>query len=163
MSKPEAMSQPTYERLNQELKRLEQRHAEMSADRGSYFDNAADWHDNGPLDALEQELRTMEAQILTLRDATADPQIIEPRRETDYIGVGNTVLVQFDDEDEPERFTVLGRHDSGTNPNWISSESPLGTSLIGARPGANIIYTVERRQMGVRVVNIFPGEFPGKR
>ena len=51
----------------------------------------------------------------------------------DVIGLGSTVVVDF--EGEEERYTLVGAIEAKPAIGRISNESPIGKSLLGKRPG----------------------------
>lgn len=51
----------------------------------------------------------------------------------DLVGIGNTVVVDFDGEEE--RYTIVGAIEAKPTAGRISNESPIGRALLGKRAG----------------------------
>jgi transcription elongation factor GreA len=51
----------------------------------------------------------------------------------DVVGIGNTVIVEFDGEEE--RYTIVGAIEAKPTVGRISNESPIGRALLGKREG----------------------------
>ncbi len=153
------MTRETYNRLLRELESAEQALAQSSKDIGDAAGESHEWHDNAAYDQAKRDTQINAAFVLNLRQSVTDPVFIEPRQEVDRVGLGNTVGVLFQGEDEPEEYTVLGKYDSGTNKSWISYESPLGEKLLGKKPGDRIEYEVKNAKVQAKVVSISPGKF----
>lgn len=125
-----------------------------------------DWHDNPEFDEAN---RQVDLASISLRDLGAfldDPEIIKPRRDTSNVGIGNTVLLRFEGDPEPEKFNVLGRADAIINRSNISYASPLGSALLGKKPGEKVSFQFEAKSesslpitVSVEIVKILPGDF----
>ena len=53
----------------------------------------------------------------------------------DTVGVGNTVRVYDMEYEEEDEYTIVGYTEADPMKLWISSESPIGEALMGARIG----------------------------
>lgn len=155
------MVQATFDRLSRELNSAQERLLQLTSSKNLYFESAQDYHDNAPLDALEDEITTQAANVYRLMTVLNGVEVIGPRLKATDVGIANTVILKFTDEPAPVEYTILGMHDSGTNPSWISYKSPLGSRLIGALPGQELCYKVGNNEMSVTVLSIKPGKFEG--
>lgn len=153
---PILMTIQTKERLEEELRSVNQTLVDKTKSLGGTQESAQDWHDNAAYDHLQEELAVLEDRQLRISVALREPKIIEPRRETDIVGIGNTVFVRYQGETENEAFTILGPYDSKTHPSWISYESALGNALIGQLSGSNVELP---NGTSVTLVRILPGDF----
>ena len=117
-----------------------------------------DWHENFALEQAYIKYDETMKKALRLNALLSNVEIIKPRQEVERIEIGNTVMVQYEEE-SPERFTVLGEADVGTQPGWISSASPLGSNLIGKKNGD--IFELESGGVihRIQVLDILPGDF----
>lgn len=150
------MTQATHTRLLAEKAAAEQKATELERSLGSMFDNAADWHDNAAFDHAKQDMNLIHQSINGLTLRLRDVEYITPRTITDDVGIGNTVVVQYADEPDPETFTILGPDDGKTKPGWISCETPLAKSLLGRKPGDRVTLP---NGMKVALKQVLPGNF----
>ena len=122
------------ERLKQELKELTEvrRPAVIAAvaDARSH----GDLRENAAYDAARDEQALTERKIAEyeamLRNAVVMDEANRPR---DVVGIGSTVVVDFDGDEE--RYTIVGAIEAKPAAGLISNESPIGKALLGKRPG----------------------------
>lgn len=120
----------------------------------------SDWHDNAAFDYANMQHDLNSINLSNLAAKLQNVEIISPRKKTKDIGIGNTVIIKFQDRDMEETFTILGPDDGGINPGWISYLSPLGNSLIRKRVGEIIEYAVGKEvSQKVKIIKILQGEF----
>lgn len=150
------MTAQTKLRLEADLIKMIQELKEKTSALGATQDSAQDWHDNGAYDTLLSQLDVLKTQQRKLSAALENAEIIKPRQEIDTVQVGNSVLVRFQGEKQPEKYTLLGPKDNGTNRNWVSLESALGQALVGQQTGSKITLSNGRV---IEVVEILPGDF----
>lgn len=153
---PTKMTRQTKQRLKIELERLQLEITEKTAALGATQESAQDWHDNAAYDHLQQQLDVLESRHFSLTIALRDPEIIEPRQETNTAQLGNSVVVHYQGEEHDETFTILGPRDSTTNPSWISEDSPLAKALIGHQPGSTVKLPEGK---AIELVEVLPGNF----
>ncbi len=152
------MSNSTYERLQEELDQLLSKLSETMISQGE-AGSASDWHDNAAYDEAVRASGVLQTQVERIREVLSAAEIIEPRQETAQVGIGNTIEVLFDGEDDPETYTILGPEDSATRQDMISVVSPLGKSVLGKKAGETVSYRVGSRDISVKVLTVLPGNF----
>jgi len=141
---------------------LDQTHRELRDAKfaiGQAAGTESDWHDNAAFDYANMKHDLVSANLGNLNNKLRDVEIIAPRQETDEAGIGNSVIVKFEEEKEEEIFTILGPADSGKKPGWISFESPLGSSLVGKKEGEEVSFSIHGQKQNVKVLKILPGNF----
>lgn len=120
----------------------------------------SNWHDNAAFEEANRLYDITFSETLRLTTRLENSMIIEPRHETNFIGLGNTVQVRFDGEVEDEILTILGPDDSGVKQGWISYQSPLARSLMGRKTGDVVEYNIEKgTTIKVVVQAVFSGNF----
>ena len=159
ISKINLMTQSTYESLLQEVEVARRNMQQSLLDIGEAAGSASDWHDNAAFDHANIRHDVDSSWLGSIQAKLQDVEIIKPSNNKDKIGIGNSVIVKFQDEDDEEIFTILGPADSGRNEGWISYESPLGSSLMGKRKGETVTFTIHDQDQKVKIVNILPGNF----
>jgi len=150
------MTEMTFKRLQAELQRAKEKASELEVSLGKTQESAQDWHDNPAYDYLVQDVKLAWSKVQKLEAALKDVIYILPRIETEHVDIGNTVEVLYQGESDPESFTILGKEDSNTEPNWISCESALAQLLIGKSRGVVVKLP---SGMQVELLEILPGQF----
>lgn len=153
------MTEKTREILASEKKRLEERVIAIGQDSEGGHDRAA-WHDSAGVQHEKNNLLASLAKIGELGRVS----IINPRQETDAIGVGNQVKVRFSDSKEDEIIFLLGPDDAIRRQDLtgkiVSAESPLGKALLGKAANETVELKVPNLPSAfVRVMEISPGAF----
>lgn len=153
---PGLMTEQTRERLKKKLQELKRKVKENQTEAGATFESAQDWHDNGAYDMLVQALQVLVTQHDAVEARLRDVQIIQSRKDTSRVGIGNTVVVRYAGETDSEKFTILGIADTDTEASWISAASPLGYALLEKKVGETISIPPN---IQVTLLQILAGEF----
>ena len=155
------MTEFTRQKLQAELDKAEQSRKAALKRIGTAGDDSSGWHDSADFDDANRTVEFHTAQSGLFGAKLQRVKLIKPRVETDTVEVGNSVIVEFEGENSPEVFTLLGPDDASRLPGWISHESPLGSSLRGKKAGDIVGYRLEESQqeIRIRILEIKPGEF----
>lgn len=125
-----------FERLKEELQTLKEvRRPEIVAAVAEARSHG-DLRENAAYDAARQDQAMNEKRIADLENLLRNAEIVEDgdgNRSTDEVGIGNTVVVDFDGDEE--RFTIVGAIEAKPIEGLISNESPIGRALIGKKVG----------------------------
>ena len=109
-----------------------------------------DISDNGEYEELKEALVLAEARIQELEQLMDRADVIHRDPDDDTIGLGSVVTLQGDDG-EQETWTLVRPEEANTMDGTISTESPVGSALVGCRvgdsatvetPGGPLVYTV---------------------
>lgn len=149
----------TWQRLKGELEKTEQLLKKANLEVGETAGPTHDWHDNFGYDQAMRDSQLYSSRVVELRRKISSAEFIKPRQVVDDVGIGNTIRIIFENENNPEEFTLLGSEDAATQKSWISFNSPLGSKLIGKKLGEIVEYDVNGRKFRITVVNILPGRF----
>lgn len=110
-----------------------------------------DISDNSEYEELKEELVLTDARIHELEQTLERSEIIEAPT-GDRVGLGSTVTIRSDDGEE-ETWRLVSPEEADTRSGTISTDSPVGSALMGRRvgesatvitPGGPIVYTVLR-------------------
>jgi transcription elongation factor GreA len=153
------MTQSTYESLLREVEVARGNASQSLLDIGEAAGTGSDWHDNAAFDHANIRHDVDSVRLRDIEAKLRDVEIIKPSKKNDQIGVGNSVIVKFQDQNEEEMFTILGPADTGRQTGWISFESPLGASLMGRQKGETINFAISNQEQKVRIVDILKGNF----
>lgn len=99
-----------------------------------------DLRENAAYDAARQDQAMTEKRIGDLENMLRNARIIESdatKSIDGVIGLGSTVTVDFDGEDE--QYTIVGAIEARPSSGLISNESPIGKALIGKRSGDHAV------------------------
>jgi transcription elongation factor GreA len=94
-----------------------------------------DLRENAAYDAARHDQMMNEKRISDLEALLRSAEVLEDGGADtgDVVGLGNTVVVEF--EGEEERYTIVGAIEAKPSAGKISNESPLGRALLGRRTG----------------------------
>jgi transcription elongation factor GreA len=94
-----------------------------------------DLRENSAYDAARHDQMMNEKRISDLESLLRSAEIMEEggTHSGDVVGIGNTVVVEF--EGEEERYTIVGAIEAKPSAGKISNESPIGRALLGRREG----------------------------
>jgi transcription elongation factor GreA len=98
---------------------------------------AASGTDASALEALG-EARAELADILAALRALERTEEHDPSR----VEMGDTVTIQEGGSSDAHRYTIVGPVEARVDGSWISSESPLGSALLGRRAGDTVTVRV---------------------
>lgn len=121
-------------RLEEELERLRTGQRAALAHRlQEAREHPGDQSDNLELLEAQQDLALLEARIAELEFALAQAQVAEERH-GDSVEIGSIVVVR-DEDGEEESYTLVGPAEADPRRGMISTASPVGRALLGARAG----------------------------
>lgn len=94
-----------------------------------------DLRENAAYDAARHDQAMNEKRIAELEGLIRNAVILDEsaNAHSDTVGLGNTVIVDFDGEEE--RFTIVGALEAKPAAGFISNESPIGRAILGKRVG----------------------------
>jgi len=154
------MTRTTYERLKIQLEELREKAKKAWRDVGEAAGPSHNWHDNFPFEQARGDSEIYTSQVARLQQKLAFVEIIEPNGNTQNVGIGNTVVLQFSDRKDPERLTILGPDDFNEKLGWISYATPIAKAILNKKPGENIIFQPPQgERIEIKILSILPGEF----
>ena len=118
-----------------------------------------DISENAEYDAAKNEQGLMESKIRKLQQMLRDPEIVEAPESADAVGPGMLVTVRPLDDDEPEDETyLLAEHAEERAPGarTVTTASPMGSALLGAAEGQEIVYAAPAGDFRYVVVGFTP-------
>jgi transcription elongation factor GreA len=109
-----------------------------------------DLKENADYEYARKEQSFMEGRIQTLEALIKMAVVVDPSAPTESIGLGSTVVVEVDGEEET--YEVVGSLEADPAKGRISNVSPVGKALYGRRageevtassPGGSVIYRIK--------------------
>ena len=111
-----------------------------------------DLTENSEYDAAMEEQTLVENRISELENILKDAKLIHEIPRSDFVVIGSTVVIEMDGEED--EFTIVGRVEADPSKKRISNESPLGSSLLGAKPGESVEVTTPIVRYKCKVLEI---------
>ena len=111
-----------------------------------------DLTENSEYDAAMEEQTLVESRISELENMLKDVKIIKDVPKSDFVVIGSTVVIEMDGEED--EFTIVGRVEADPSKKRISNESPLGSSLLGAKAGESVEVTTPIVRYKCKVLEI---------
>ena len=93
-----------------------------------------DLSENAEYDAARSEQATVEAKIIELESMIEHAVIIKEVK-TDKVSIGNTVKIEYVDDNETDVYSIVGSKEADPFNNRISNESPIAQAIIGKKVG----------------------------
>jgi transcription elongation factor GreA len=123
------------ERLKAELEELKNVRRPAIAAAIAEARSHGDLRENAAYDAARHDQTMNEKRISDLEALLRSAEVLDAETTSngDVVGLGTTVVVEFDGEEE--RYTIVGAIEAKPSAGRISNESPIGRALIGKRPG----------------------------
>ena len=129
-------------KLKDELNELKTTRRQEVAQRLKEAISYGDLSENSEYEEAKNEQAFVEGRILELEAKIKNAKIITEKKSdtrSKEIDIGSTVTLQNKtDNDEPERYTIVGSTEADPLDHKISNESPIGKALLGKRKGDSV-------------------------
>ncbi len=148
-----------YRRLKAELEELTTSGRSRIAERLKAAREHGDIRENAEYDAAKNEQALMEARIRQLQRMLRDPEIVDAPADADAVEPGMVVAVLPLDDEEPQEERYLLAESSEervSGVRTVTTSSPLGRALLGARAGQEVRYEAPGGSFRYRVVSFGP-------
>lgn len=125
--------------LEKRLKNLKEVRRPQVAERlRQAMDEGGDLNENAEYEDAKNEQAFVEGEIVRLEAIVSSAQIIEDTGKKDQVVVGSHVTVVEKGTKEQEVYHLVGSAEANPSEGKISTESPLGKALIGAKVGQKV-------------------------
>jgi transcription elongation factor GreA len=151
LSRPVYVTHKGLDELEEELKFLQQVKRPEIIERLHDAKGGGDWKDSTENMLIEEELIFVDGRIQELQNMLHDAQLIEADQDASIVSIGDTVLIQANDE-PPEEYTIIGVAEADPAKGLISNESPLGRALLGHKVGDQVIVRAPVGEIHYRIV-----------
>ena len=122
------------------------------ADRIRQAREYGDLAENSEYDTAIEEQTMVEHRITELENILKSAKVISEIRTDDFVVIGSTVKIEMDDG--IDEFTIVGRVEADPSKKRISNESPLGSTLLGAKVGETVEVTTPIVRYKCKVLEI---------
>lgn len=114
-----------------------------------------DLSENAEYDEAKNEQSRIEAKIVEMENTLRNCIVVENDEvSTDVVGVGNSVKVMNETLKKEQLITIVGANETDPAQLKISSESPIGAALLGAKVGDTVNVEVPMGTMKLHVLEI---------
>jgi transcription elongation factor GreA len=148
-----------YVRMRKELEHQKTEGRKQMGERLLHARELGDIRENAEYDAAKNEQGLMEARIRNLEHMLKDPEILEVS-EADEVSPGSLVtlrpLDEGVDEEEETYLVALSREERAPGVRTVTSDSPLGSVLLGKRVGDRVSYEAPGGTFAYEVVGFEP-------
>jgi transcription elongation factor GreA len=148
-----------YLRIKAELAELTTTGREQITQKIRVARELGDLKENAEYHAAKDDQGLMESKIRKLQHMIRDPDIVEAPTEADEVGAGMIVTIRPLDEDDPDDETYLlaeNAEEKAVGARTVTTTSPLGTALLGAAEGQEVIYEAPGGSFRYSVVSFEP-------
>jgi len=154
MADPKQLSQEAHDRLQAELEDLTTRGRIDIARKIETARELGDLSENGDYHAAKEEQGKMEGRIMHLEGTLEDCIIVETPAATDTVNMGNVVEIRYEGDTATEKYLIGSIEERREGVTVMSSGSPLGGALLGAKIGESVSYEAPGGMLAVEIVSI---------
>lgn len=140
-------------KLEEELEHLRNVRRQEVADRLREAMEAGELIDNAEYEAAKNEQAFVEGRILELDHILAVAKVIEPKKKSDRVVIGSTVVIR-EGRSKPETYTIVGVAEANPKEGLISNESPLGKALLDKKVGDFVTVDAPDGELRFKIVEI---------
>ncbi len=154
MAQTQQLSQAAYDRLKAEYEELTTRGRVEIARKIEAARELGDLSENGDYHAAKEEQGKMEGRIAHLAKMLENAEIMAASGSGDAVAAGSVVSIRYAGDDDVEQYLVGSIEERHDDLDVVSPTSPLGSALIGARPGDTVHYEAPGGTLAVEVVAV---------
>ncbi|MBO4539604.1 MAG: transcription elongation factor GreA [Clostridia bacterium] len=134
------LTQAKFDEMNQKLDYLRTVRRSEISDAIKHAKEFGDLSENAEYSAAKEAQVANEAEIARIEDTLALVEIIDEKEvNTKYIGIGNSVVVYDEVEDEEMTLQIVSSLEADSRKNKISDRSPIGKALVGHKKGDRVV------------------------
>ena len=151
--------QITQQGYDEMVNRLEELRVETVRLAGEIERAAAsgDVRENSPLEAARENQGMVQAQINRLESTLKVATIIDEseRRASDHVQIGSWVRLTKDGTDMTVDYQIVAANEANPLRNKISDISPVGSAILGSKPGDEVIVKAPAGEQKFTINSIF--------
>lgn len=141
-----------FEKIKSELEYLKNVKRKEIAERLRHAIGFGDLSENAAYQEAKEAQAFMEGRILELEEMLRNVKVIQEKNHTGVAGLGSEVWLEKDGEEE--KFKIVGANEADPLGGKISSESPLGKTLLGKRVGEAISINTPNGKTKYKILRI---------
>ena len=114
-----------------------------------------DLSENADYDAARSEQEATENRIKQIEYSLEHAVIIDDNSKKDgTVGLGSTVILQYDGDDDTEEYRIVGSAEADPFNNKISNESPIAAAILNKKVGTTVEVSSPDGVYKVKIVNV---------
>lgn len=128
-----------YDKLEEELEYLKATRRKEVSERIKQALAFGDLSENSEYDEAKNEQSLVESRILEIESLLKNAHVVDDREiDTDSIYIGCKVVVRDKDKNKDFEYKIVGTSEASPIEGKISSDSPIGSSLLSKREGEKV-------------------------
>ena len=114
-----------------------------------------DLSENAEYDAARNDQAKLEGEILELEATVRNAVVVSDDEITnDKVNLGTTVVVFDEAEQEEDEYKIVGPSEADPMNNIISSDSPVGSALMGKKQGQSVVVLAPNGEIRLKILSI---------
>ena len=155
MAKVIQLTKAGLEKLQGELEHLKTVGRTEIADKIRVARGYGDLSENSEYDEAKNEQAKIEARIVELEKMLENVSIIADENiNTDVVTLGVNVVVLDVEYDEELTYRIVGSAEANPMQGYLSDDSPVGSALLGAKVGDEVVATTPTGELRFKIVSI---------
>ena len=146
-------TQEQFEELKNTISRAEKELDRIIKTKGGLPGAGASDSYHGVINIYIEEIQ-IRTRLSELKRLTAKAKIIEPKQDVEKVGIGNEVMIEY--ENGKKEKIVLEGYLIRPEKNLASIYSPLGKAIKGAKVGQEKIIRLEDKKKRIKILEIIP-------
>lgn len=141
-------------RLEEELRHLREERLKELSQRIQAANEEGDISDNSEFEELKEEYYYAEDRVREIQHMLSRAVLLEEGSPDGTIDLGSRIIVQADDDDEPENWMLVNEEESQAVEGRISDESPVGVALLGKKAGDTITIKTPGGEINYKIIDV---------
>ena len=144
-----------FQRLKEEIEYLSSVKRDEVAERISAARDFGDISENSEYDDAKNEQAMLEARIYALEERLRSAIVIDSESiSTEKVGVGTKVTLQDMQRGDIVEYAIVGSAEADPVAHKLSNESPVGSAIMGHKPGDKVTVSVPQGSKKFKVLTI---------
>lgn len=152
---PNFMTRATYERLSDDLRRIQEVEITKISKAKQKAAEEGDLSENAEYIACKEKLELLHSRYDNLRKRIADPAFIDDLRiPGTIVSIGTKVKIEDTSDNKKSEYIILGSADADLDNDIISYSSPFAKGIIGKKEGMEVSIQVPNGIKHVKILSI---------
>ena len=113
-----------------------------------------DLSENSEYDQAREDQANLEKRIAEIEYSLEHAIVIDNNESDGKVGIGSSVELQYEDEDDTESYKIVGSQEADPFNNKISNESPIAAAIMGKKVGEVVEVSSPDGVYSVKIVAI---------
>lgn len=94
-----------------------------------------DLSENSEYEQARNDQADLERRIIEIEYTLEHATVVDEAKENGKVGVGSQVELKYEDDDDTEKYKIVGSQEADPFNNKISNESPIASAIMGKKVG----------------------------